>query len=119
MPWNPDDKERTALHEAGHAVVAWSLGLPVGGIHLDLKSEGGHTDITQAAHLEPFEQIANWLAGYEAERAFKPPGRKAKAMIDCGEVSRILRENETPENTYEERRSRRRSSVGATARQLR
>ena len=23
---DPDDKERTSLHEAGHAVVAWSYG---------------------------------------------------------------------------------------------
>jgi hypothetical protein len=35
MTWDPDDKERTALHEAGHAVVAWSFNVVVGCIHLD------------------------------------------------------------------------------------
>jgi hypothetical protein len=101
MTWDPDDKERTALHEAGHVVVAWSFGLLVGSIHLDLKTKGGHADIASHTHLERVQQIANWLAGYEAEQAFKPPGRKAKAAFDCGEVRRILRDNDTPEDTHE------------------
>jgi Peptidase M50B-like len=82
MNWDPAVTERTALHEAGHAVVAWSFGLTVGSIHLDLATQGGHADIAAYTHLNPVEQIAIRLAGYEAEQAFKPPGRKAKAMID-------------------------------------
>src|SRR5262249_7795659 len=101
LAWNPEDKERTALHEAGHAIVARSFGVTVGCIHLDLETEGGHAHFASTAHLKHFEQIANWLAGFEAEQAFKPPGRKAKAMIDCGEVCRILRENGTPEEETE------------------
>ena len=101
MNWDPAVTERTALHEAGHAVVAWSFGLTVGSIHLDLATQGGHAMIASVAKLNPVEQIVRWLAGYEAEQMFKPPGRKAKAMIDFGEVSRILRENGTPEETPE------------------
>jgi hypothetical protein len=41
MTWGPDDKDRTALHEAGHAVVAWSFGVTVGCIHLDLENTSG------------------------------------------------------------------------------
>src|SRR5215831_13835161 len=103
LTWDPEDKERTALHEAGHAVVAWSFGITVGCIHLDIEKEGGHAQIASTAHLEHFEQIANWLAGFGAEQVFKPPGRKANAMIDCGEVRRLLRENGTSDDEAEGR----------------
>jgi hypothetical protein len=116
MNWDPAVTERTALHEAGHAVVAWSFGLTVGSIHLDLATQGGHADIAAYTHLNPVEQIAIRLAGYEAEQAFKPPGRKAKAMIDFGEVSRILRENGTPEDTPEGRKLREQGCACAQAR---
>jgi hypothetical protein len=115
MTWDPDDKERTALHEAGHAVVAWSFHVRVEGVHLDLKTGGGHTD-ADGEHLEPVQQIASRLAGYEAEQVFKPPGRKAKAMYDFGHVSRILRENETPEDTPEGQELRERGRACAEAR---
>jgi hypothetical protein len=101
MKWDADDLERTALHEAGHAVIAWSFGVTVGCVHLDDAKQGGHAKIASIEHLERFEQIAQWLAGFEAEQAFKPPARKRGAAIDCGEVSRILRENETPEDEPE------------------
>jgi len=102
VTWDPDDKERTALHEAGHAVVAWSFDLPLGSIYLDLEKESGGTTADRAsiARLTLVEQIANWLAGYEAEQAFKRPGRKWNAGDD-GQVRRILRENDTPEDTPE------------------
>src|SRR5262244_1504484 len=58
LTWDPEDKERTALHEVGHAVVAWSFGITVGCIHLDIEKEGGHAQIASTAHLEHFEQIA-------------------------------------------------------------
>jgi len=116
MNWDPAVTERTALHEAGHAVVAWSFGLTVGSIHLDLATQGGHAMIASVAKLNPVEQIARWLAGYEAEQMFKPPGRKAKAMIDFGEVSRILQENGTPEETPEGQALREQGRASAKAR---
>jgi hypothetical protein len=115
MTWDPDDKERTALHEAGHAVVAWSFHVIVDGVHLDLKNKSGHTN-APGEHLEPVQQIASRLAGYEAERVFKPPGRKAKVMYDFGHVSRILRENNTPEDTPEGQELRERGRACAEAR---
>jgi hypothetical protein len=75
MTWDPDNKDRTALHEAGHAVVAWSFGVTVGCIHLDLENKSGHTMVASTAHLQPFEQIAQCLAGFEAEQAFQTSGQ--------------------------------------------
>lgn len=43
---DPDDKERTSLHEAGHAVVAWSYGVGIGSIRLDTKMKGVRANIT-------------------------------------------------------------------------
>ena len=43
---DPDDKERTSLHEAGHAVVAWSYGVGIGSIRLDTKMKGVRSNIT-------------------------------------------------------------------------
>jgi len=77
------DRERTALHEAGHAVVAWSFGVTVGCIHLDSEKQGGHAEIAPATHLEPFEQIAIALAGFESEQIFKPPGDKRGFLMIC------------------------------------
>jgi hypothetical protein len=118
MTWNPDDKERTALHEVGHAVVTWSFDLSLGRIYLDLEKEGGGTTADRAsiAQLTPVEQIATWLAGYEAEQAFKPPGSKRRAGDDCGQVRRILRENDTPEDAPEGQELREQGRACAVAR---
>jgi hypothetical protein len=101
LTWDPDDKERTALHEAGHAVLAWSFGVTVGCIHLDVENESGHTTAGLTAHLKPVEQIANRLAGFEAEQVFKPPGKVKRAWDDFLKVREILEENGTPEDTPE------------------
>jgi hypothetical protein len=99
MTWDPDDKDRTALHEAGHAVVAWSFGVTVGCIHLDLENKSGHTMVASTAHLQPFEQIAQCLAGFEAEQAFKPPANQSRAGYDrYHHVPPILRANGTSDD---------------------
>ena len=35
------DMKKTAVHEAGHAIVAWLFGLALTRIYLDLETEGG------------------------------------------------------------------------------
>jgi hypothetical protein len=116
MTWDFDDKERTALHEAGHAVVAWSFGVAVGCLYLDPKTKGGGAPIDSTTHLAPFEQIANWLDGFESEQAFKPPGRKYNAGKDFGEVRRILRENGTSKDEPEGQALRERGCACAKSR---
>jgi len=114
MTWDRDDKERTAFHEAGHAVVAWSFGVIVGCIHLDLKNESGHAMIGPATHLKPIEQIANWYAGREAEKAFKFPANPHKSKDDLFRVGQILDEH-TPGETRERQDLRERGRACAEA----
>jgi hypothetical protein len=94
--WNHSDfLEKTAYHEAGHAVLLWTFGVPpLGGLHLDHVKQGGRVDSdrTAAERLPPVHEIAFWLAGYEAQQTFRPPGRRRAAAVDLGEVQRVLRE---------------------------
>jgi hypothetical protein len=97
------DLEKAAYHEAGHAVVAWSFGVPVGGIYLDLQNESGHMDAPSPKHMDIdiARRIAFCLAGLRAEDAFAPPGRPAKAAFDFGNVWEMLRDNGTPKDMPE------------------
>jgi ATP-dependent Zn protease len=60
----------TAYHEAGHAVVAWSLGLEVGTISVLADDASGGVQIGSADHLNLVEEIAVCAAGYTAENTF-------------------------------------------------
>lgn len=63
-----------AYHEAGHAVVAFALGLCVVSILLREQGEGNsETKITPAGYLSMTDQIAVLAAGKVAERAFNSP----------------------------------------------
>ena len=70
------DPRSTAVHEAGHAVVAWSFGLPVHSIRVtysDAKGWHGGTDTDKPDHLSLVEQIAICAAGGIAEETFDCP----------------------------------------------
>jgi hypothetical protein len=63
-----------AYHEAGHAVVAFALGLRVVSILLREQGAGdSETKTTPADHLSMTDQIAVLTAGKAAERAFNCP----------------------------------------------
>ena len=85
MSWNADDKFRTALHEAGHAVVLSSFNIAVQSVYLDPVKESGGTipaEPLAIAQLDVDKHVAFALAGYLAERLFKPPPLKQKAGYD-------------------------------------
>jgi hypothetical protein len=64
MSHPPPSREAIAAHEAGHAVVGWSLGLHVkGGLWIDA---GGGTSLSDSEHLPLVDRIAIWTAGQEA-----------------------------------------------------
>jgi peptidase M50B-like protein len=78
--WNPDDMAKAAFHEAGHAVVAWSLCLRVEHIELDLANNSGHAEIANAD--EVVHQVVISYAGFEAEEMFKGPAAFVRAEDD-------------------------------------
>ena len=83
----------TAIHEAGHAVVAWSLGLPVGAIRVSDDDASGGTEIGPADHLSLIEQIAVRSAGHAAERVFECPAHERADACDLLKISGLLRAN--------------------------
>jgi ATP-dependent Zn protease len=75
MEIRADDYLRAmAFHEAGHAVVAWSLNLRVESICIREVGAGNSTTKTDPPnHLSLIDQLATLAAGLEAERAFNCP----------------------------------------------
>jgi len=119
MTWHSDDVERTALHEAGHAVVCWSYGRIMTRLHLDDVKEGGQAHFDPDLTLDVIGELACCLAGYEAEQLFKPPGRRGKAgwdFLHC--VPIILRMNGASEDEPEEQALREQGRICAENRLL-
>jgi ATP-dependent Zn protease len=75
MESHADDHLRgMAFHEAGHAVVAWSLNLRVESIYIrEIGAGNSATKTDPPDHLPLLDQLAMLAAGVEAERAFKSP----------------------------------------------
>jgi hypothetical protein len=87
-----------AVHEAGHAVVAWALGLPVGRLSVNDDYGNGATDIGDAMHLSVIDQAAICGAGEVATNLLGTPTPRSLASSDH---VRML--NLTPGSTIEER----------------
>jgi hypothetical protein len=67
-----EERRSTAIHEAGHIIVAWTLGLPVGAMEIGLNGDdtAGKSEIADTASLSLVDRIALCAAGLEAERLF-------------------------------------------------
>jgi hypothetical protein len=83
----------TAYHEAGHAVVAWSLGLEVGPINVLEEDASGGAQIGSADHLGLVEQIAVCAAGYTAENTFDHRTHYWAAAKDYDRIRNLLQAN--------------------------
>ncbi len=75
MEIRADDYLRAmAFHEAGHAVVAWSLNLRVESIHIsEIGAGNSATKTFPPDHLPLQDQLTTLAAGLEAEWAFNWP----------------------------------------------
>jgi hypothetical protein len=69
-----------AVHEAGHAIVAWFFGLPLGAMRIDAGDSGGETQIGCSDRLTLAEQIAVRCAGGIAQAIFECPGNEVAAL---------------------------------------
>jgi hypothetical protein len=72
----------TSFHEAGHAVVAWSFGVPVGALFVKADDAGGGAETGPTTHLKLPEQIAFYWAGAAAQTVFNCPGHELAALQD-------------------------------------
>jgi ATP-dependent Zn protease len=86
------DLRATAYHEAGHAVVAWSLGLEVQSINIRADDAGGGADIRNADHLQLVDQVAVIVAGSEAEDIFDYRAHELANLGDLGMLVELLEE---------------------------
>ena len=68
-----EERRGTAIHEAGHVVVAWALGLPVGSMQIGCHGDdtAGRSEIDESPReLSLIDRIALCIAGMEAQLLF-------------------------------------------------
>ena len=108
-----EERRGTAIHEAGHVVVAWALGLPVGSMQIGCHGDdtAGRSEIDESARqLSLIDRIALCIAGVQAQLLFGcksthqhagasdfgkiiemldglSAGRAANAVPTCGRIS--------------------------------
>jgi hypothetical protein len=94
MPKQTEQYSRTtAYHEAGHAVVAWSFGLPVVAISVAADDASGGAQIGVANHLDLTKQIAVAAAGYTAENVFGDAAHYLAPIDDYDRIRKLLEDN--------------------------
>ena len=72
-PMTIEERRSTAIHEAGHVVVAWALDLPVGSMQISCNGDdtAGRSEIDESARqLSLIDRIALCIAGMEAQLLF-------------------------------------------------
>src|SRR5262245_48836142 len=86
----------TCYHEAGHAVVGWSLGLTLGTIMVS-DDASGDAQIAGADRLSLIDQIAVRSGGIAAEEVFGHWMHEHGGFGDRDEVRKLLRTYGIPE----------------------
>jgi hypothetical protein len=83
----------TAIHEAGHAIVMWALGLTVGMIEIGIggdDTKGNAASLSPDEHLPLIDRIAICVAGIEAQHIFDCPTHELAGALDLGKVVELL-----------------------------
>jgi hypothetical protein len=78
-----------AVHEAGHAVVAWTLGLKVPQLRIGEDGKGASC-IECSAHLPILDQIAVAAAGMEAVELLRAPTWELAGLTDAAKIDDLL-----------------------------
>lgn len=84
-----------AVHEAGHAVVAWALGLRVLAISVN-DDGGGRSEIECAVRRPLCQQIAVAEAGMVAAELLATPTLPQAGMTDAVKVMELLEQHGAP-----------------------
>lgn len=69
------DRHSTAVHEAGHAVVAWALKVKTIRMAIGVNGDGtaGEADVEASLHLSLIDRIAICSAGIDAQEMLAAP----------------------------------------------
>ncbi|MCG2642441.1 MULTISPECIES: hypothetical protein [Bradyrhizobium] len=93
------DQRGAAFHEAGHIVVAWSLGLAVGDAEIAIGGDDakGTAEVQTPDHLDLLDQLAICAAGLEAQELFDAPTHEGAGWGDYGKMVELLGDLEEDE----------------------
>ena len=88
------DRYGAAVHEAGHVVVAWALGLKTRkmAVGIDGDDAAGAAEIEESPHLLLVDQIAICSAGADAQRMFNAPTHDVAAFSDMVKILNVVDE---------------------------
>jgi ATP-dependent Zn protease len=86
------DRYSTAVHEAGHVVVAWALGLKTTKVAVGIGGDdaAGEAEIEETSHLPLVDQIAICSAGADAQRMFNAPMHDVAAFSDVVKIHNLV-----------------------------
>jgi ATP-dependent Zn protease len=89
-----DDLRSAAYHEAGHAIVAWALGLRVHRIMIGIAGDltAGEADIEEKRSMSLVDRIAICSAGVDAQELFDAPTNDICAISDMGKIYDLIGE---------------------------
>jgi hypothetical protein len=91
-------------HEAGHAIVAESVGIPIEAIHVTFTEEKGWYGYNESkesdCHLPFTDRITILIAGKTAEEVFERPAHDKAWGDDAGKIALLLLNNEIPETEH-------------------
>jgi ATP-dependent Zn protease len=87
-----DERRGAAIHEAGHAVVAWALGLRVHWVQIGIPSDlaAGVANFDEKPSTSLIDRIALCAAGGIAERAFNAPTNGIATRDDVRKILDLL-----------------------------
>jgi ATP-dependent Zn protease len=86
------DKYGAAVHEAGHVVVAWALGLKTRKMAVGIGGDdaAGEAQIEDGPHLPLVDQIAICSAGADAQRMLGAPTNGIAAFSDMVRIKNLI-----------------------------
>jgi ATP-dependent Zn protease len=86
------DRYCAAVHEAGHAVVAWALGLKTRKMAVGINGDdaAGAAEIEDSEHLPLVDQIAICSAGADAQRMLDAPTHEIAAFSDMVKIGNLV-----------------------------
>ena len=86
------DEYGAAVHEAGHVIVAWALGLKTRkmAVGIDGDDTAGAAEIEESSRLPLVDQIAICSAGADAQFMFDAPTHEVAAFSDMVKIANLV-----------------------------